>query len=178
MKKLLSLLLICLSTLSFTACNKQSTSTNTPESELLAPRPKLEANKDYTNNLSGHWTWVAKRVKDKKEIGKGQFILLQKGVEIIGLNQIESGMETVLPKNIQVKNVSSTPLKGKYIEKNPKIHFNIKGNGLNIDNMGQLSDKGHSFKGRGFSILASGSSIEKGKFSEVEYIWEATRTTG
>ena len=119
MKKLLSLLLICLSTLSFTACNKQSTSTNTPESELLAPRPKLEANKDYTNNLSGHWTWVAKRVKDKKEIGKGQFILLQKGVEIIGLNQIESGMETVLPKNIQVKNVSSTPLKGKYIEKNP-----------------------------------------------------------
>lgn len=178
MKKLFSLLLICFCILSFSACNKSSTN-NTLESELLAPRPKLDANKDYTNNLSGHWSWVAKRVKDKKEIGKGQFILLQKGDQLIGLNKIEGGMETILPSNVQVKNVASTPLKGRYVENNPRIQFNIKGNGLNIDNMGQLSAKGHSFKGHGFSLLSSvGGGIDNGKFNEVEYIWEATRTTG
>ena len=87
-------------------------------------------------------------------------------------------MESVLPKGVTVKNTANTYLKGTRQEKSPRIQFNINGNGLNIDNNAQLSNKGQSFSGRGFSILSGNGGFQDGKFAEVEYIWEATRTTG
>lgn len=184
MNKTLTLISLLLFTFFFAACQKESkttTQTTDPQQlmkELLQPRPKLDLTKDYTNDLSGQWSWVAKNVQNQQEIGRGQFIFLQKGRQIIGINQIQSGMEGILPKGVKITNVSNAYLKGTRQGNDSRLQFNIKGNGLNIDNAGEISNKGQSFKGRGFSILSNDGGMESNKFAELEYIWEATRTSG
>ena len=185
-KKKIIPLILCFILLGAAGCNnkKIDQASMSLEDELRQERPTFDETKDYTSDLSGHWAWIAKRLPDKQVIGKGQFIILQKTKgSLVGINQIQEGMSTILPKGVNLQKATNLYLKGiRDNSSDQNLQFTIRGNGLMIDNISSLSNRGQVLKGHGFSILSTDGQVTQikpnGQFGEIEYEWEAVRITG
>lgn len=145
--------------------------------DKIDQRPELDESRDYTNDISGNWSW--KVVKDNQIVGEGIFRLKENKKSISGLNVMYvTDIEAIpgLGGNPDLyAMISRKEIKGRRDGDVIKFEiFDKDGNNLSgVKNSAKIINKGHTLKGK--TIQEGIVNSEKVK---IEYTWKAERVTG